>query len=185
MGSKLGNFIIRVLIFQFVFLFIFSKIKNPPKSIKDFSKRLKFIAKNNQMSKEQIELLETKSPQIFIILFSLYSFFGVLSIFNFNFCKRVTGIITFLMAVIYCNPVSTIKKNFEKYMYEPQKWKLYIPSMEFILIAILGLIMILSSFYSKNDDTGADDVKEDVKGNVKDKEKEIKKEEKTQKEKVN
>jgi len=185
MGSKLSNFIIRVLIFQFVFLFIFSKIRNPLKSIKDFSKRLKFIAKNNQMSKEQIELLESKSPLIFIILFSIYSFCGVLSIFNFNLCKRVTGLITFLMAVIYCNPVSTIKKNFEKNMYEPQKWKLYIPSLEFILISILGLIMILSSFYSKNDDANADDAKEDIKDKVRDDEKEIKKKEKTQKEKVN
>ena len=126
MGNKLSNFIIRVLIFQFVFLFIFSKIKNPIKSIKDFSKRLKFIAKNNQMSKEQIQLLESKTLQIFIILFSVYSLFGLLSIFNFNFCKRITGLITFLMAVIYCNPISTINKNFEKNKYEPQKWKLYI-----------------------------------------------------------
>ena len=35
--------------------------------------------------------------------------------------------------------------------------------------------MILSSFYSKNDDTDPDDVKEDVKGKAKDSEKEIKK----------
>ena len=175
MGSKLSNFIIRVLIFQFVFLFIFSKIKNLPKSIKDFSKRLKFIAKYNNMSKEQIQLLESKSVQIFIILFSIYFLFGLLSIFNFNFCKRFTGLITFLMAVIYCNPLSTIKKNFEKNMYETQKWKLYIPSLEFILISSLGLIMILSSFYSKNDDAQ----------DVKDNEKEIKMKDEPQKEKVN
>ena len=111
------------------------------------------------MSKEQIQLLESKTLQIFIILFSVYSLFGLLSIFNFNFCKRITGLITFLMAVIYCNPISTINKNFEKNKYEPQKWKLYIPSLEFILISALGFIMILSSFYYKNDEV--DEIKDD------------------------
>ena len=50
------------------------------------------------------------------------------------------------MAMIYCNPVSTIKKNFEKKIYEEHKWKLYIPSLEFILIFTVGLIMMLSNF---------------------------------------
>ena len=152
MSNKIGNFIKRFLIFQFIFLFIFSKIRNPQKGLKDFSKRLKFIARTSQMGNEQIELIGNKSNNIFIFLFSSYFLFGLLAILNFNFSKTFAGLITIFMAIIYCNPISTIKKNFEKSRYEPLTWKLYIPSLEFILISILGLIMILSSFYSDNDE---------------------------------
>ena len=151
MSIKYSNFIKRVLIFQFIFLFIFSKIRSPQKSFKDFSKRLKFIAKTNQMSNDKIELIEDKSNIIFIILFSNYFLFGLLSILNYNICQGFAGLITILMALIYCNPVSTIKKNFEKKIYEEHQWKLYIPSLEFILIFIIGIIMMLTSFYSEND----------------------------------
>ena len=152
MAIKLGQLIIRILLFQFVFLFIFSKMKNPQKSIIDFSKRIKFIAKSYQLTDDKIELIENKSYNIFAGLFSLYFISGLFAIFNFNFFKNTAGFITILMAIIYCNPLSTIKKNFEKNRYETQSWKLYIPSLEFILIFCLGLIMMLSSFQSEYDD---------------------------------
>jgi len=48
------------------------------------------------------------------------------------------------MAFIYCNPVTTIKKNFEKNNYQ-YDWKIYIPSLEFCIISCLGFAMLLSS----------------------------------------
>ena len=59
---------------------------------------------------------------------------------------------TIMMAFIYCNPISTIKKNFEKNRFERQRWKLYIPSLEFILIFSIGLIMMLVSFQNETED---------------------------------
>ena len=152
MAIKLGQFIIRILLFQFVFLFIFSKVRNPKKSLIDFSKRLKFIAKSYQLTPDKIELIESKFIKIFLILFFLYFISGFFAIFNFNFAKNLAGFLTIIMAIIYCNPLSTIKKNFEKKRYETHIWKLYIPSLEFILIFCLGFIMILSSFQFEKDD---------------------------------
>ena len=152
MANKLGQFIIRIFLFQFVFLFIYSKMKTPQKSLKDFSKRIKFIAKLYQMTPERIELIENNSNKIFGFLFSLYLIFGIFSIFNFNLSKNITGFMTIMMAFIYCNPISTIKKNFEKNRFERQRWKLYIPSLEFILIFSIGLIMMLVSFQNETED---------------------------------
>ena len=151
MANKLSGFIQRIVIFQFIFLFIFSKVKNPEKNLKDFSKRIKLIAKYNKMSGDIIEYIGNKSDNIFIFLFTSYLLCGMLAIFDFNFGKKMGGLGTILMALIYCNPISTIKKNMEKNKNNTQDWKLFIPSLEFCLISILGIIMILSSYYSKND----------------------------------
>ncbi len=144
MSPKFKNFFKRFLIFQFAFLFIFSKLTKVNKSIKDFQKRIKFIAKSSQFSEEQIILLESKSKNIFFILFSFYSFMSFLALMNINLGKQLTGIMTFIMAFIYCNPVTTIKKNFENNNYQ-YDWKIYIPSMEYCIISILGIAMMLSS----------------------------------------
>ena len=151
MSNKFNSFLKRALIFQFAFLFIFSKLGTIKKSIKDFRKRLKFIAKSAQLSKEKIKLLESKSKNIFIIMFSFYSFMAFLALMNINFGKQLTGIMTFFMAFIYCNPITTIKKNFEKNNYQSD-WKVYIPSLEFCIISCLGIAMILSSCYFSDEE---------------------------------
>ena len=151
MANKLGGFIQRIIIFQFIFLFIFFKVKTLKKSLKDFSKRIKLIAKYNNMSDDIIELIGNKSNLFFYFLFFNYFLFGIFAILDYNVAKRMGGFSTILMAMIYCNPVTTIKKNMEKNRNETQRWKLFIPSLEFCLIAILGIIMILSSYYSKDD----------------------------------
>ena len=144
MSINFKNFFKRFLIFSFSFLFIFSKLTKVNKNIKDFQKRIKFIAKSSQFSEEQIILLESKSKNIFFILFSFYSFMSFLALMNINLGKQLTGIMTFIMAFIYCNPVTTIKKNFEKNNYQ-YDWKIYIPSLEFCIISCLGFAMLLSS----------------------------------------
>ena len=148
-GFKL--FIKRFLIFQFAYLFIFSKLTKIDKSILDFSKRLKYFAKNIPLSSEKIELIESKSETIFITLFSIYSLMAFLALMNIGIGKQMTGMMTMIMALIYCNPLITIKKNLEKNNYQ-FNWKIYIPSIEFCIISILGFAMMLSSFYFFEDD---------------------------------
>ena len=148
-GFKL--FIKRFLIFQFAYLFIFSKLTKIDKSILDFSKRLKYFAKNIPLSSEKIVLIESKSETIFITLFSIYSLMVFLALMNIGIGKQITGMITMFMALIYCNPLITIKKNLEKNNYQ-FNWKIYIPSIEFCIISILGFAMMLSSFYFFEDD---------------------------------
>ena len=165
MANKLSGFIQRIVIFQFIFLFIFSKIKDPEKNVKDFSKRTKLIARYNKMSGDIIEFIGNKSHHIFTFLFTSYFLCGILAILDFNIGKKMGGLATILMAMIYCNPITTIIKNREKNKNKIQDWKLFIPSLEFCLISILGIIMILSSYYSKNDneDDNEDDKKEETK----------------------
>ena len=161
MSNKIKSFIKRILIFHFVFLFIFSKYSNLNKSIKDFSKRIKFIAKNIPLSDDQIDLLESKSKTIFMTIFTVYSFNGFLALMNISIGKHLTGIMTIGMAIIYCNPLTTIKKNFEKNNYQ-YHWTIYIPSLEFCMIFCLGFSMIISSFYFNIEDDQKIKIKKEV-----------------------
>ena len=145
MAIKFKSFLKRLLIFQFAFLFIFSKLNKTKKSIKDFRKRIKFIAKTASLSEEKIELLELKSKNIFIFFFCFYAFMAFLALMDLNIAKQITGVTTLVLAFIYCNPITTIKKNFEKNNYQ-YDWKVYIPSMEYCIISILGIAMMLSAF---------------------------------------
>jgi hypothetical protein len=186
MSINFKLFLKRFLIFQFAFLFIFSKIIKLEKSIKDLSKRLKYIAKNSQYSEETLKSIELKSPNIFMIIYSTYFLFSFLALMNIGLAKQLTGIMTIFMALIYCNPLSTIKKNMEKSNYQ-EDWKIYIPSLEFCIISCLGFAMILSAFYFINEDNKDDtnqqqEKKEENKEKKKDEKKEEQKEE--QKEEV-
>ena len=186
MSINFKLFLKRFLIFQFAFLFIFSKIIKLEKSIKDLSKRLKYIAKNSQYSEETLKSIELKSPKIFMIINSTYFLFSFLALMNIGLAKQLTGIMTIFMALIYCNPLSTIKKNMEKNNYQ-EDWKIYIPSLEFCIISCLGFAMILSAFYFINEDNKDDtnqqqEKKEENKEKKKDEKKEEQKEE--QKEEV-
>ena len=186
MSINFKLFLKRFLIFQFAFLFIFSKIIKLEKSIKDLSKRLKYIAKNSQYSEETLKSIELKSPKIFMIIYSTYFLFASLALMNIGLAKQLTGIMTIFMALIYCNPLSTIKKNMEKSNYQ-EDWKIYIPSLEFCIISCLGFAMILSAFYFINEDNKDDtnqqqEKKEENKEKKKDEKKEEQKEE--QKEEV-
>ena len=186
MSINFKLFLKRFLIFQFAFLFIFSKIIKLEKSIKDLSKRLKYIAKNSQYSEETLKSIELKSPNIFMIIYSTYFLFSFLALMNIGLAKQLTGIMTIFMALIYCNPLSTIKKNMEKNNYQ-EDWKIYIPSLEFCIISCLGFAMILSAFYFINEDNKDDtnqqqEKKEENKEKKKDEKKEEQKEE--QKEEV-
>jgi hypothetical protein len=186
MSINFKLFLKRFLIFQFAFLFIFSKIIKLEKSIKDLSKRLKYIAKNSQYSEETLKSIELKSPKIFMIIYSTYFLFSFLALMNIGLAKQLTGIMTIFMALIYCNPLSTIKKNMEKNNYQ-EDWKIYIPSLEFCIISCLGFAMILSAFYfinedNKNDTNQQQEKKEENKEKKKDEKKEEQKEE--QKEEV-
>ena len=186
MSINFKLFLKRFLIFQFAFLFIFSKIIKLEKSIKDLSKRLKYIAKNSQYSEEILKSIELKSPKIFMIIYSTYFLFSFLALMNIGLAKQLTGIMTIFMALIYCNPLSTIKKNMEKNNYQ-EDWKIYIPSLEFCIISCLGFAMILSAFYFINEDNKDDtnqqqEKKEENKEKKKDEKKEEQKEE--QKEEV-
>ena len=156
MASSKINFVKRLIIFQLAFLFIISKVQNLKKSYNDFYKRIRFIAKLSKISSQNLELIENNSNNIFIFIFSLYFFSSLFAVLNSNLGKHFSGMITIIMAVIYCNPVSTIKKNFENAKYSRDNWKNYIPSLEFCLIATAGLIMILTIFQKDNDDIEED-----------------------------
>ena len=151
MSSSFNLFIKRVLIFQFSFLFIFSKVTNINKSIKDFNKRIKYIAKNIPLSGDKIELIDSKSDIIFIAMFSTYFFMAFLALMNISIGKQFCGMMTLIMALIYCNPLTTIKKNFEKNNNQVD-WKIYIPSIEYCIISCLGFAMLLSAFYFNEED---------------------------------
>ena len=177
MSINFKLFLKRFLIFQFAFLFIFSKIIKLEKSIKDLSKRLKYIAKNSQYSEETLKSIELKSPKIFMIIYSTYFLFSFLALMNIGLAKQLTGIMTIFMALIYCNPLSTIKKNMEKNNYQ-EDWKVYIPSLEFCIISCLGFAMILSAFYFINEDNKDDtNQQQEKKEENKEKKKDEKKEE--------
>ena len=160
MSSKKTEFLKRVLIFQFVFLFIYSKVRNLPKSLKDFTKRVKFITKHTTLSKEKIEILINKSPSLFLILFALYFLFGIMAICNNRNGKTFSTFLTFIMAWIYCNPLSTRIKYIEKHKYDADNWKSYIPSLEFCVIAALGVIMELSSSADEEEKKNENEQKE-------------------------
>ena len=177
MSSSFKLFIKRVLIFQFAFLFICSKVTNINKNIKDFTKRIKYIAKNIPLSVDKIELIESKSDIIFITMFSTYFFMTLLSLMNISIGKQFCGMMTMIMALIYCNPLTTIKKNYEKNNNQVD-WKIYIPSIEFCVISCLGFAMLLSTFYSNEEEEK--EIKIPLKANEK-KENEIKE----RKEKIN
>ena len=151
MANKSADFIKRLLIFQFAFLFIFSKVKVLNKSYIDFHKRFKFIFKNSKAPDSIIELVVSKSDYIFRILFTIYFLFAFLAILDYDFAKVYTGMITNFMALIYCNPTITIKKNLEKDRGNMNNWKNFIPSLEFCLISVVGIIMILCSFKPRDD----------------------------------
>ena len=183
MSINFKLFLKRFLIFQFAFLFIFSKIIKLEKSIKDLSKRLKYIAKNSQYSEETLKSIELKSPKIFMIIYSTYFLFSFLALMNIGLAKQLTGIMTIFMALIYCNPLSTIKKNMEKNNYQ-EDWKIYIPSLEFCIISCLGFAMILSAFYFINEDNKDDtNQQQEKKEENKEKKKEEKKEEQKEEQK--
>ena len=183
MSINFKLFLKRFLIFQFAFLFIFSKIIKLEKSIKDLSKRLKYIAKNSQYSEEILKSIELKSPKIFMIIYSTYFLFSFLALMNIGLAKQLTGIMTIFMALIYCNPLSTIKKNMEKNNYQ-EDWKIYIPSLEFCIISCLGFAMILSAFYFINEDNKDDtNQQQEKKEENKEKKKAEKKEEQKEEQK--
>ena len=152
MANSKINFIKRLLIFQFAFLFIFSKVQNLNKSYKDFHKRIKFISKLSKVSSYNLELIENNSNNIFNLIFSIYFVSSLFAVLNSDFGKHISGMFTIIMAIIYCNPAVTIKKNFENHKYSSNDWKNYVPSLEFCLIAVAGLIMTLSSFQKDNDE---------------------------------
>ena len=156
MASSKINFVKRLIIFQLAFLFIISKVKNLKKSYKDFYKRIKYIAKLSKISSQNLELIENNSNNIFIFIFSLYFFSSLFAVLNSNLGKHFSGMLTIIMAVIYCNPVITIKKNFENAKYSRDNWKNYIPSLEFCLIAGAGIIMTLTTFQRDNDEVEED-----------------------------
>ena len=145
MAIKVKNFIKRFLIFQFIFLFTLSKVFNMQNNFRDFSKRIKFFGKYFQLSENKIEFIDNNSSTIFIILFINYFLAGGLAILDFNFGKGISGLLTILISIVYCNPIITIKKNIEKYPNETKLWKIILPNLEFCLISSLGIIMILSS----------------------------------------
>ena len=151
MSPKFKHFFKRFLIFQFAFLFIFSKATNINKSIKDFTKRIKKKKKNSNLNEAQIKLIELKSETIFKVLFITYFLMALLALLDMTLGKQFTGLITIFMALIYCNPLTTIKKNYEKNNYQ-LNWKIYIPSMEFCVISCLGIAMMLSSLFFPKDE---------------------------------
>ena len=157
MANSKINFLKRFIIFQFAFLFIVSKVQNLNKSYKDFYKRIKYIAKLSKISSKNLELIENNSNNIFILIFSIYFISSLFAVLNSDFGKHISGMLTIIMAIIYCNPAITIKKNFENAKYRRNDWKNYVPSLEFCLIATAGLIMILTTFQKDNDDIEEDD----------------------------
>ena len=156
MANSKINFLKRLIIFQFAFLFIYTKVQNLNKSYKDFYKRIKYIAKLSKISSKNLELIENNSNNIFILIFSIYFISSLFAVLNSDFGKHISGMLTIIMAIIYCNPAITIKKNFENVKYRRDDWKNYVPSLEFCLIAAAGLIMTLTPFQKDNDDVEED-----------------------------
>ena len=156
MANSKINFVKRLIIFQFAFLFIISKVQNLKKSYKDFYKRIKYIAKMSKISSKNLELIEINSNNIFILIFSIYFISSLFAVFNSDLGKHISGLFTIIMAIIYCNPIITIKKNFENAKYNRNDWKNYVPSLEFCLIAAAGLIMTLTAFQKDNDEVEED-----------------------------
>ena len=156
MANSKINFLKRLIIFQFAFLFIYTKVQNLNKSYKDFYKRIKYIAKLSKISSKNLELIENNSNNIFILIFSIYFISSLFAVLNSDFGKHISGMLTIIMAIIYCNPAITIKKNFENAKYSRDNWKNYVPSLEFCLIAAAGLIMTLTTFQKDNDEVEED-----------------------------
>ena len=156
MANSKVNFLKRLIIFQFAFLFIISKVQDLNKSYKDFYKRIKYIAKLSRISSKNLELIENNSNNIFKLIFSIYFISSLFAVLNSDFGKHISGMLTIIMAIIYCNPALSIKKNFDKAKYSRDDWKNYVPSLEFCLIAAVGLIMTLTTFQRDNDEVEED-----------------------------
>ena len=156
MANSKVNFLKRLIIFQFAFLFIISKVQDLNKSYKDFYKRIKYIAKLSRISSKNVELIENNSNNIFKLIFSIYFISSLFAVLNSDFGKHISGMLTIIMAIIYCNPALSIKKNFDKAKYSRDDWKNYVPSLEFCLIAAVGLIMTLTTFQRDNDEVEED-----------------------------
>ena len=57
--------------------------------------------------------------------------------------QLLSGFISFYIALIFCNPNTTINKQLRIF---PNLWKSYIPSFEFIIIFVASVGMISSAF---------------------------------------
>lgn len=139
----MNNFIKRALIFQFPLVFAYYKYSNFFKNAIDFQKRIVYLLKLSGLSNEVINNYSPKIISLFPFFLGACALFSILAILNFKMFQLLSGFISFYIALIFCNPNTTINKQLRIF---PNSWKSYIPSFEFIIIVVASVGMISSAF---------------------------------------
>ena len=149
-----SNFITRLLLFQFLILFIYLRASTFDKSAKDFRSRILFyMQKATGVDKKILNMAIGDTTKYFQIFLGVIGTVACLAILNFRIAKFLSGHLTIIIAMLYCNPITYVTKHLKK---NPHDWKNYFPSLEFLALAALGLGMMVSAFTSKKEKSEED-----------------------------
>ena len=137
------NFIERILLYQILIYFSISKIDNIIISQKEFLNKLNILLSDLGIQNiSKINIPEDDDSIYRIILISILTI-SLLSIFNFNLMKFISGLISISIGFIYYNPFTKVNEDISKniiidifIIHE------FIPSSEFLLLFSSGIAMI-------------------------------------------
>ena len=145
------NFIERILLYQILIYFSISKIDNIIISQKEFLNKLNILLSDLGIQNiTKINIPEDDDSIYRIILISILTI-SLLSIFNFNLMKFISGLISISIGFIYYNPFRKVNEDISKniiidifIMHE------FIPSSEFLLLISSGIAMIYQAIKNIN-----------------------------------
>ena len=136
----MASLIQRVLLYQFLLLFVYLRLTTFDESKKDFRKRvIYYIQKFTGYPKSVLDLFLGDFELYFKIFLLTAVVSAVFSIIGFRVFKVLSGIITILIAMLYCNPIVTISKAIKT---KSNDWVDYLPTIEFLALFALGIGMI-------------------------------------------
>lgn len=138
----MASLIQRVFLYQFLLLFVYLRLTTFDESKKDFRKRtIYYIQKMTGHPKLVLDLLLGDLELYFQIFLFAAALSSMLAIIGLRVFKVLSGIITILIAILYCNPIVTISKAIKT---KSNDWVHYLPSIDFLVLFALGLGMIAS-----------------------------------------
>ena len=136
----MASLIQRVLLYQFLLLFVYLRLTTFDESKKDFRKRaIYYIQKFTGYPKSVLDLFLGDFELYFKIFLLTAVVSAVFSIIGFRVFKVLSGIITILIAMLYCNPIVTISKAIKT---KSNDLVDYLPTIEFLALFALGIGMI-------------------------------------------
>ena len=149
--SFLINFIERILLYQILIYFSISKIDNIIFSQNEFLNNLNILLSDLGFKNiPKINIPEDDDTIYRIILISILTI-SLLSIFNFNLMKFISGLISICIGFIYYNPFTKFNKEISKnIIIDFFIINEFIPSSEFLFFISSGIVMIYQAVENIN-----------------------------------